>query len=264
MTVYFLTIGESWTHLVLTTSWEVSYIALHHYGNVKWPAWRLEFPLNPVCVQHFVQTTYKETSKVHVTVPFWGEYTSDRWIPHTKGTVMWKMFPFDDGHNDWLHFLSRTSSVSAWVSLLMIKQIFSAFIIYVIGSWRGYSGFTLSVRGQNNVCSVSPTIPAGPISYLLILSTNCRRCVACLDFKKFQSLKFCQIFFTSWLSTSWSKNIWQNFKLHALASSVCQVISQKLRFQLTCNKRSMNWYDVGSTIWPWHLTPWLFNVKFFK
>ena len=54
-------------------------------------------------------------------------------------------------------------------------------------SWRGYTGFTLSVClpvhlvicGQNRVRSVSSTILAGSISYLHILSTNFRRCVAC-------------------------------------------------------------------------------------
>ena len=67
----------------------------------------------------------------------------------------------------------------------------------------GYTGFTLSVRpltrpdlhhvvglfilrevrlcvcGQNRVCAVSSTILIGSISYLHILSSNFRRCVAC-------------------------------------------------------------------------------------
>ena len=37
----------------------------------------------------------------------------------------------------------------------------------------------LSVCGQNRVCSVSSTILIGSISYLHILSSNFRRCVAC-------------------------------------------------------------------------------------
>ena len=35
-----------------------------------------------------------DTSKVRITVPWWGESPSDQWIP--RGTVMRKMFPFDD------------------------------------------------------------------------------------------------------------------------------------------------------------------------
>ena len=46
-----------------------------------------------------------------------------------------------------------------------------------------YTGFNLSVRpsvrGQNRVRSVPSTILAGSISYLHILSSNFRRCVAC-------------------------------------------------------------------------------------
>ena len=47
----------------------------------------------------------------------------------------------------------------------------------------GSTGFTLSVRlsicGQNHVHSVFATILIGSISYLHILSSNFRRCVAC-------------------------------------------------------------------------------------
>ena len=51
----------------------------------------------------------------------------------------------------------------------------------------GYTGITLSVRpsvrlsicGQNRVRSVSSTILIGSISYLHILSSNLRKCVAC-------------------------------------------------------------------------------------
>ena len=45
----------------------------------------LELPVNRLFVYQFVETINKETSKVHVTVPFWGESTDDRWIPRTKG-----------------------------------------------------------------------------------------------------------------------------------------------------------------------------------
>ena len=56
----------------------------------------------------------------------------------------------------------------------------------------------MSVRGQNHVCSVSSTIHAGSISYLHILSSNFRRCVACIYiyfffFSKLKNLKLWQI-----------------------------------------------------------------------
>ena len=44
---------------------------------------------------------------------------------------------------------------------------------------RGYTSFTLSICGQNRVCSVSSTILVGSILYLYILSSNFRRYVAC-------------------------------------------------------------------------------------
>ena len=49
-------------------------------------------------------------------------------------------------------------------------------------NWRGVYWFhlvRLSDGGQNNVFSVASTILAGSISYLHILSSNFRRCVAC-------------------------------------------------------------------------------------
>ena len=53
----------------------------------------------------------------------------------------------------------------------------------------GYTGFTLSVCGQNHVRSISSTIHVGSISYLHILSSNLRRCVACNVCFKIKKLK---------------------------------------------------------------------------
>ena len=72
--------------------------------------------------------------------------------------------------------------------LMEISQTrrFTACIIIPPASTKligGYTGITLSVRlsvcGQNRVRSVSSTILIGSISYLHILSSNFRRCVAC-------------------------------------------------------------------------------------
>ena len=53
------------------------------YITVKWPSWHLELSVNQVFVQLFVQTNNKETSKVHITGPLWGESTGDQWIQLT-------------------------------------------------------------------------------------------------------------------------------------------------------------------------------------
>ena len=61
---------------------------------------------------------------------------------------------------------------------------------------RGYTGFTLSVCGQNRVRSVSSTILVGFISYLHILSSNFRRYVACkVCFKIQKFFKICNFDF---------------------------------------------------------------------
>ena len=79
---------------------------------------------------------------------------------------------------------------------------------------RGYTGFTLSVCGQNHVCSVSSKIVARSISYLHILSSNLRRCVACKVCFKF-CLKFWQIlqicnfdFVFFWLGIQYDSIVW--------------------------------------------------------
>ena len=60
-----------------------------HHGDVKWPSCRRQLPFSRAFVQQFVQTDNKETSKVRVTVPLWGD------SPH-KWTVTRKTFPFED------------------------------------------------------------------------------------------------------------------------------------------------------------------------
>ena len=44
-----------------------------HYGDFKWPSWRLQLPAIPVFVHPFVQTNNNGTAKVRVTLPLWGE-----------------------------------------------------------------------------------------------------------------------------------------------------------------------------------------------
>ena len=87
-------------------------------------------------------------------------------------------------------------------------------------SWKGSilvspcPSVRLSVCGQNHVRSVSSTILNGSISYLHILSSNFRRCVACnvyfkikkkCNFGKF--FKFVTLTLSSW-DTIWLNIVW--------------------------------------------------------
>ena len=45
--------------------------------------------------QPFIQAQMKENIKAPRHWHLWGEFTSDRWIPHHNGPVTRKMFPFD-------------------------------------------------------------------------------------------------------------------------------------------------------------------------
>ena len=87
----------------------------------------------------------------------------------------------------------------------------------------GYTGFTLtvcpsaslSVCEQNSVRSVSSTILTGSISYLQILSSNFRRCVACKIFPTSKNLKFWQIlwicyfdFVLFWIGIQYESIVW--------------------------------------------------------
>ena len=71
----------------------------------------------------------------------------------------------------------------------------------------------LSVCGQNGVRSVSSTIVIGSISYLHILSSNFRRCVACNGCFKIQKLEILanslNLLLWLWLLLTWDP-IWLN------------------------------------------------------
>ena len=102
-------------------------------------------------------------------------------------------------HQVTTHYLSQCWSRSLspysvtrpqWVNQLLSQLLFSLIIPPTSTKLKGgYTCFTLSVCpsvhlsvcGQNRVRSVSSTILIGSISYLHILSSNFRRCVACND-----------------------------------------------------------------------------------
>ena len=94
------------------SSASLAFVREIHRGPVnfpqKWPVTRKIFPFDDVIMiitrsiitmtphraswsNHqqldclFALAKIKETSKLHVSDPLWGEFTCDRWIPHTKG-----------------------------------------------------------------------------------------------------------------------------------------------------------------------------------
>ena len=73
-----------------------------------------------------------------------------------------------------------------------------------------YTGFTLSVCGQNRVHSVPSTILAGSIAYLHILATNFRRCVACWVLWKFSKFEILAISLNLhlWLGIQYESVVW--------------------------------------------------------
>ena len=86
----------------------------------------------------------------------------------------------------------------------------------------------LSVCGQNRVRSVSSTILIGSISYLHILSSNFRRCVACnarFKFQKFEILanlrifKICNFdFVIFWLGIQYDSMVWVIMRRRGVSS----------------------------------------------
>ena len=77
--------------------------------------------------------------------------------------------------NDWLLVFSNTTVCWPFMRAIFIPPHPPAST-----KLKGvYTGIASSVCGQNRVRSVPSTILIGSISYLLILSSNLRRCVAC-------------------------------------------------------------------------------------
>ena len=56
------------------------------------PRWRLKSPASILFTQLSIQAQIKENIKAPRHWPLWGEFTGDRWIPHTKGQWRGKCF----------------------------------------------------------------------------------------------------------------------------------------------------------------------------
>ena len=89
LTISYLLMARSSTTVILnSSSWVYSIVTqenkkhqciyLPHYGDVNWPSWRLESPVNRVFIPTYVQINSKGTSKVCVTGPLLGESTDGR------------------------------------------------------------------------------------------------------------------------------------------------------------------------------------------
>ena len=58
----------------------------------SWARWRLKSPASRLSTQPFIQAQINENTKAPRHSPSCGEFTGDRWIPHTKGQKRWKCF----------------------------------------------------------------------------------------------------------------------------------------------------------------------------
>ena len=71
--------------------------SLKHYNQVMMGAMASQITSIASVTQPFIQARTKENIKVPRHWPLWGEFTSNRWIPHANGRpVTRKMFSFDD------------------------------------------------------------------------------------------------------------------------------------------------------------------------
>ena len=65
-----------------------------HYSDITWTSLCLKLLATPPFVQPFVQAYINANIKVPPHWTLWGEYTSDWWIPFTKGQWCGKCFHF--------------------------------------------------------------------------------------------------------------------------------------------------------------------------
>ena len=98
----------------------------------------MEWPVPQLFAQQFVRAQIKENINAKSHWPLWGEYTSDQWIPLTKGQL----------HGKCLHLMMSSCSQGTWAcSLPMRKDITSlwldltdsALIIILLYRWFAWS-----------------------------------------------------------------------------------------------------------------------------
>ena len=96
------------------TTWETDiyilytkYIFVTHYSDVIWALWRFKSPASRLFAQPFIQAQIKENIKAPHHWPLWGEFTGDRWIPHTMGQQCGKCLHLIT--SSWSIFITRDS-----------------------------------------------------------------------------------------------------------------------------------------------------------
>ena len=94
-----------------------------------WARWRLKSPASPLFTQPFIQAQIKENIKAPSHWPLRGEFTGDRWIPHTKGQWHGKCFHWMA--SSWIKrvycFLYSTSAETTLKKRWIITDLYNYF-----------------------------------------------------------------------------------------------------------------------------------------
>ena len=90
-----------------------------HYNDVIMSACRLKSPASQLFTQPIIQKQIKENIKAPHHWPLWGEFTSDRWIPRTKGQLRGKCFHLMT--LSWCSSVETNSSIAIKTDVLKIR-----------------------------------------------------------------------------------------------------------------------------------------------
>ena len=69
----------------INVSYYYTVITFAHYSEVVITRWRFKSLASRLLIEPFIQAQIKWNIKAPRHWPLWGEFTSDRWIPLTKG-----------------------------------------------------------------------------------------------------------------------------------------------------------------------------------
>ena len=100
-------------------------------------------PASRLFIQAFIQALVKENIKAPRHWPLWGEFTGDRWIPHTKGQKRRKCF----------HLMTSSWNAPIWFRFDVneIRSLFRNIWLETVYLWDR-QGFTECViKGQSEL-----------------------------------------------------------------------------------------------------------------
>ena len=103
-----------WSYILVPETFLHETTITSHYGDIKWPSWRLELPVkSSVCsiLVFFFQTDNKEKSKVRYIVPLRGESQCCTLFAHSRSTGRYRE----------ISNISRTKSPNLNVSRLVLQ-----------------------------------------------------------------------------------------------------------------------------------------------